>query len=97
MLANPWKDSDNAFDAFFDETVIVSSPSGDNKTTLPVAPFTCSTGDPLSEDMMDTERLDMSFVFRRTDFPRIKTLTRGWKIERPGGKTYVVSRVVTDT
>lgn len=95
-MTNPWKDSDNAFDAFFDESIVVTSPDGKTRLTLPVAPFTNNTGDPLSEDMMDTERLDMSFVFRRKDFPRIKTLTRGWKIERPGGKTYVVSRVVTD-
>jgi hypothetical protein len=97
-MKSPWTDSslDDSFDIFYDESVEISDPKGTKKTTLKVAPFTYSTGETFSDDTLDTERKDMTFVFRRKDWPFLKDVKRGWTIKRVDGKTFSVSDVLTD-
>lgn len=92
----PWHNIDDAFDVFFDETVSVKTPDG-KTTPLRVAVFTDGTGDPLTDDMMDTQRESLTFLFLQDDWPFVKTLKRGATITRcAANKTYAVSEAKLD-
>lgn len=95
-MKSPWKDiADGAYMPMFDETVAIAQ--GGKQTSLKAAVFTDGMGDPVSNDMLDTEREDMTFVFAKKDWPFISTLKRGAKVERCScGKTYVVSEATLD-
>lgn len=96
-MKNPWKDiSDAAFAPMFDEKAAVKTPDG-KATSFEVAVFTDGTADPLADDMMDTDREDVTFAFKRKDWPFVQTLKRGAIVTRCGcGKTYSVSEAKLD-
>lgn len=96
-MHNPWKDiDDRAFVPMFDENVAIKTHDG-NKTTLKAAIFVDGMADPLTDDMMDTEREDMTFVFAKKDWAFVKTLKRGATITRCSDrKQYSISDVKLD-
>lgn len=55
-MTSPWKDNDVAFAPMFDESVVISGtrPTGNFKQTIRVAFFVDFTGDPMSDETMDT-------------------------------------------
>lgn len=96
MTNSPWKDFDEAFEPMFDESVSVKTKDG-KKTTLRVSVFTDGTADPLAADMMDTDREDVVFMFKKADWPFVKTLKRGATVTRCSyGKEYAVSEAKLD-
>jgi hypothetical protein len=96
-MKNPWKDiSDAAFLPMFDEHASVKTPDG-KTTTFEVAVFTDGIADPLTDDMMDTEREDVMFVFKKKDWSFVKNLTRGTIVTRcTYDKEYAVSEAKLD-
>lgn len=96
-MKNPWKDiSDAAFMPMFDEHASVKTPDG-KETTFEVAVFVDGMADPMSDDMIDTDREDVTFVFKRQDWPFVKKLTRGATITRcVNDKIYAVSEAKLD-
>lgn len=97
IMCNPWKDiSDGAYAPMFAEKVAITTIDG-KRTTLKAAVFTDGMGDPVSDDMLDTEREDMTFVFAKKDWPFISTLKRGAQVERCFcSKDYAVSEAKLD-
>lgn len=95
-MTSPWMIYDGAFCPMFDEDVAVVTHDG-RKTSLKAALFTDGMGDPVSDDMLDTEREDVTFVFAKKDWPFVKTLKRGATI-RCGdvGTEYAVSESKLD-
>lgn len=80
----------------FDEHVSIETPDG-KKTTFEVAVFTDGIADPLTDDMMDTDREDVTFVFKKQDWPFVKTLKRGAVVTRCScDKSYSVSEAKLD-
>lgn len=100
-MKNPWENIDKAFQPMFNEPVKVIS-KRDSKTveqTVVCCVFSSSTGEPLTDDSLETDRVDLDFVFKRQDWKFINTLKRGDKIQRVGlfkKPEYVVMTVVED-
>lgn len=96
-MKNPWKEiDDRAYGPMFDEKVAIKTPDGNN-TTLKAAIFVDGMADPMSDDMMDTEREDVTFVFASKDWAFVKTLKRGASISRcSNNKTYSISEAKLD-
>lgn len=80
MENSPWKDNDDAFEAMYDESVVVKH--GGEKATLEVCVFTDNTGDAISDEGMDTTREDIKIVCKREDWPYMSRLVRGDSVER---------------
>ena len=67
------------------------------RTSLQAAIFTDGMADPMSDDMLDTEREDVTFVFAKKDWPFVQTLKRGATVTRCcTNKTYAISDVKLD-
>ena len=96
-MKSPWKDiSDSAFEPMFDEYVSIKTPDG-KSTSLVVSMFTDGMSDTLTEDMMDTNREDVTFVFKKQDWPFVQTLKRGAVVIRCScDKSYSVSEAKLD-
>lgn len=95
-MKSPWKNNDDAFEPMFDEHASIITPDG-KRTTFEVAVFVDGMADPLNDDMMDTEREDVTFMFKQKDWPFVQTLTRGASIIRcSSSKEYVVSEAKLD-
>ena len=64
---------------------------------MTVCVMTDNNGDPLSEDLVDSSREDISIVACKSDWAFVKALERGDKLTRVCvGKNYVVQEVVED-
>lgn len=95
-MTTPFTNVEDAFDVFFNETIAVKTPDG-KSTPLRAAVFTDGMGDPLTDDMMDSQREEITFVFLKDDWPFVKTLKRGATITRCLiDKTYAVSEAKLD-
>ena len=96
-MKSPWKDNDCAFAPMFDETVAFITPDS-KKTSMRAAVFTDGMGDPVSDDMLDTEREDLTFVFCKKDWPFVKNVKRGTTLVRCNynGLEYAVSEAKLD-
>lgn len=96
-MKSPWKDIDiRAYEPMFDEHASIKTPDG-KTTTFEVAVFTDGIGDPLTDDMMDTEREDVTFVFKKADWSFVKNLTRGTIVTRCSyDKEYAISEAKLD-
>lgn len=100
-MNSPWDISEKAFEPMFDESVIISCTRDGHETKQTVKCFVSSaaTGDPIADEMLDTERVDLNFSFSRRDWAFLKTVMRGDKVTRYGlvGATeYIVQDVVED-
>lgn len=96
-MQSPWDNIDSdAYAPMMDETISIKTTDG-KTTSLRCAVFSLGMGDPLSEDMLDTEREDITLVFSKCDWPFIQTLKRGATITRPMySKTYSISESKLD-
>lgn len=95
-MKSPFRHIDSAFDVFYDETILVECKDG-KKQTLMACVMTDNTGDPLSEDMVDSTREDLNIVSRHCDWAFVQKLERGDKLTRICmNKKYVVQEVVED-
>ena len=95
-MKSPFEQTDGAFLPFFDETITIESKNG-SSGTFKCCVFTDGTADPLTEDMMETDREDINIVFRKCDWPFVKGLVRGDQIMRErNGKKYAVSQAKMD-
>lgn len=54
-MKSPFENIDGAFCPFFDETITIQSKDG-SSGTFEVSCFTDGTADPLTDDMMETDR-----------------------------------------
>ena len=100
-MNSPWDISEKAFEPMFDESVIISCTRNGQETSQTVKCFvaTAATGEPYTEDMIDTARVDMSFSFARKDWAFIQTVRRGDKVTRCGllkKLSYIVQDVTED-
>lgn len=97
MMKSPWKEIDiRAYAPMFDEYASIKTPDG-KTTTFEVAVFTDGIADPLTDDMMDTDREDVTFVFKKKDWPFVKNLTRGTIVTRcTYDKQYAISEAKLD-
>lgn len=94
--SSPW-DVEDAFDPMFDEEITVRS--GGVSVTVPCVVFSDVTGDVLSTDAIQTNRMDISIILRNADWAYLKNLSIGDAIERVvNGKVveYRVSDFVED-
>ena len=66
-MKSPWKNNDDAFEPMFDEHASIITPDG-KRTTFEVAVFVDGMADPLADDMMDTDREDVTFMFKQKDW-----------------------------
>ena len=95
-MKSPFTDIDGAFMPFFDEEIVVTTNDG-RTMMLSASIFTDGTSDPLTDGMMETEREDMTFLFRKCDWAFVKTLKRGDEIQRnANSKKYSVSEAKLD-
>lgn len=96
-MKSPFQDiGEGAYAPFFDDTVSITTKSGESGT-FDVSVFQDGIADTLSDDMMDTEREDLTFVFSIKDWPFVKNLKRGDTIQRfATEKTYVISEAKRD-
>jgi len=78
-MRSPFDNMEGAFEPFFAEKVSVTTKDGET-AMLNAAVFTCGQSDPIQDaDMLDTEREDITFLFRSSDWPFVQKLTRGAK------------------
>lgn len=96
-MNNPWKDNEKAFAPMFGETLEVETQDG-KRTSIQAAVFTDGTGDPFSEDMLETDREDVTMVFMKKDWPFVRRLKRGDVVRRLdfNGVSYSVSEAKLD-
>ena len=95
-MKSPFEKIDRAFAPFYDETITIESKDGSSGTFLCCC-FTDGTSDPLTDDMMETDREDMTFVFMKGDLAFVKKLQRGATIQRmSNSKKYSVSESKLD-
>lgn len=81
-MTSPFRHTDKAFEPFFTEKVSVRTNDGKRTSVLYAAVFTTGQAEPLADDdMLDTEREDMTFVFRKREWPFIQQLARGATIK----------------
>lgn len=67
-MKSPFGNIDDAFAPMFDEKVAVKTVEG-KETNLRACMFIDGDSDPLADDMMETERDDMIFMFQKKDWP----------------------------
>ena len=95
-MRNPWNIND-AFDPMFCEDVEINTDT--SKFTLKCVVFSDNTGDAFSEDMIQTNRMDICIVIRMDDWPVIKNVHINNVVRRVvNGNvvTYAVSDVIDD-
>ena len=66
-MKSPFTHIDSAFEVFYDEQIVIECKDG-RKQTLDVCVFTDNTGDVLAQDMIDTDREDISIAVKREDW-----------------------------
>ena len=66
-MKSPFRHIDSAFDVFYDEHIVVECKDG-RKQILEVCVFTDNTGDVLAQDMIDTDREDISIAVKHEDW-----------------------------
>lgn len=98
QMKSPFEHIDSAFDVFYDEQILVECKDG-RKQTLTACVFTDNTGDVLAQDMIDTDREDISIAVRREDWALLQNIEIQDSIHRiVNGKCvkYKVSDVLDD-
>lgn len=100
-MKSPWENIDKAFEPMFNEPIAVTC-KRDNKTieqTIVCSVFSATTGEPLVDEALETDRVDLDFVCKRVDWKFVHTLRRGDTLKRVGlfkKPEYVVMSVIED-
>lgn len=100
-MKSPWDINDRAFDPMYDAPVVISCVRDGNEIAQTVRCFVSSdvTGEPIADEMLDTDRKDLNFSFARKDWAFLKMVRRGDKVKRQGllgEAVYTVQNVVDD-
>ena len=98
-MKNPWNNNEKAFAPMFTESIQITG-KRDTHTpneTLDCVIFSDTTGDPLSDQSINTEREDITISVSPSDWGYVQKIKRGDTIFRPfNGKKYKVSEVKND-
>lgn len=96
-MRSPFTNIDKAFAPFYTDFFSVKTKDG-KKTTLRTCLFQNMTGEPFSEDAMETDRQDIMLICKEEDWPWVKkNVSRGDLIQSDSsGKKYRVSEVEDD-
>lgn len=76
MMKTPFTDIDKAFEPFWIDMIIATLKNGETQT-LPCCVFDDVEGEPLVDNMMDTDRRDILIMARDADWCFIKRMKRG--------------------
>ena len=80
MSKSPFQDVNDAFDPMYNEDVVIVHET--ERMTVEVAVFTNGTDDPLTDDLLDSERESIHLVCKRKDWAYVSKLLRGDTIKR---------------
>ena len=85
-MTTPWNGFDKAFEPMFSEPVVITC--SHDKTKISQTVFCCVlssvTDEPYSDEMLDTDRVELDFVCNRKDWTFLSTVHRGDTLERHG-------------
>lgn len=98
MAKNPWTDIEEAFEPMYDEVVVVETKNG-SRQSLNVIVSTDSTGDALANDMIGSDRMDITIIVKKNEWRYLDKITEGDMVVRYlNGKEmkYRVSEIVDD-
>lgn len=96
-MRSPFHNISAAFVPMFDEAITIKTTDG-KRDSFDIIVFTNGDGEPLSEDMMETDREDIDILFKKEDWSFAQHLERGAEIERMClHKKYSVSSVRYDS
>lgn len=98
MAKNPWTDIEKAFEPMYDEVVVVETKNG-SRQSLNVIVSTDSTGDALANDMIGSDRMDITIIVKKNEWRYLDKITEGDMVVRYlNGKEmkYRVSEIVDD-
>lgn len=100
-MTSPWNIDDRAFAPMYDTAVIISCTRDGKEISQTVRCFVSSdvTGEPIADEMLDTDRKDLNFSFARRDWAFLKMVRRGDKVKRQGllgEAVYTVQDVIED-
>lgn len=98
MAKNPWTDIEEAFEPMYDEVVVVETKNG-SRQSLNVIVSSDSTGDALADDMIGSDRMDITIIVKKNEWRYIDKITEGDMVVRYlNGKEmkYRVSEIVDD-
>lgn len=97
-MRSPWTNTDNAFEPMFNDVIEIVCSNG-NRQTLSCVLLTDGTGEVLTNEMIGTDRQDISLNIKKEDWWFLKNVEIGDIINREvnGTKmTYSVSEIVDD-
>ena len=98
MSKNPWTDIEEAFEPMYDEVVVVNTKNG-SRQSLNVIVSSDSTGDALADDMIGSDRMDITIIVKKNEWGYLDKITEGDIVVRYlNGKEmkYRVSEIVDD-
>lgn len=98
MAKNPWTDIEKAFEPMYDEVVVVETKNG-SRQSLNVIVSSDSTGDALADDMIGSDRMDITIIVKKNEWRYLDKITEGDMVVRYlNGKEmkYRVSEIVDD-
>lgn len=98
MSKNPWTDIEEAFEQMYDEAVVVQTKNG-SRQSLNVIVSTDGTGDALADDMIGSDRMDITIIVKKNEWRYLDKITNGDIVVRYlNGKEmkYRVSEIVDD-
>lgn len=98
MAKNPWTDIEEAFEPMYDEVVVVETKNG-SRQSLNVIVSSDSTGDALADDMIGSDRMDITIIVKKNEWRYLDKITEGDMVVRYlNGKEmkYRVSEIVDD-
>lgn len=85
-MTTPWNGFDDAFTPMFSEPVVITSSQGNNNIsqTVVCCVLSSTTDEPYSDEMMDTNRVELDFVCNRKDWKFLSMVHRGDTLVRQG-------------
>lgn len=98
MAKNPWTDIEEAFEPMYDEVVVVETKNG-SRQSLNVIVSSDSTGDALADDMIGSDRMDITIIVKKNEWIYLDKITEGdFVVRYLNGKEmkYRVSEIVDD-
>ena len=75
-MKNAWTDIEEAFEPMYDEVVVVETKNG-SRQSLNVIVSSDSTGDALSDDMIGSDRMDITIIVKKNEWSYLDKITEG--------------------